>query len=76
MKNKVSQRQFRGGYIPQEPVQPHSMDNREAGSPSRMRKRDSIQLGAQTEARPGLSGLLGRQKLTKAPIRRHSPRAR
>jgi hypothetical protein len=65
MKNKTPQRQFRNGYVPQEHVMPHSMDNREAGSPSGMRARDSLALGNQTAARPGLSGIQSRSKLSK-----------
>jgi len=69
MKNKISQGQFRAGYAPQEHVMPHSMDNREAGPPSQ-RKRDSVQLGDQTQARPGLSGISARTKLSKPKHRR------
>jgi hypothetical protein len=58
MKNKMPQNQFKRGTAPQQPVMPHSMDNREAGSPTAQRKRNSVALGFQTQARPGLSGLL------------------
>jgi hypothetical protein len=68
MKNKISQGQFRAGYAPQEHVMPHSMDNREAGSPSKQRKRSSIALGFQSQARPGLAGIQGRNK----PIKRNT----
>ena len=73
MKNKISQGQFRSGYAPQEHVMPHSMDNREAGSPSRQRKRNSIALGFESEAHPGLAGMQGRNKPSKA---RRSQRGR
>ena len=57
-KNVVNQRQFKGGYIP---IQPVDEDNRayrmEPNSPSKARKRDSVQPGAQTQARPGLVGM-------------------
>ena len=57
-KNVVSQKQFRGGYAPQQPVDPDNRSSRtEPNAPSRSRKRDSIQLGSQTQARPGLVGL-------------------
>ena len=58
MKNKTPQNQFKRCTAPQEHVMPHSMDNRVAGSPSAQRKRNSVALGFQTQARPGLSGLL------------------
>lgn len=66
MKPKTPQRQFKRGTAPQEHVMPHSTDNREAGSPSAVRKRSGVALGSQAEARPGLSGLLSRTKLSKA----------
>jgi hypothetical protein len=57
---KTPQGQFKRGTAPQEHVMPHSTDNREAGSPSKRRARDSVALGSQTAARPGLAGMQGR----------------
>ena len=61
IKNAISQTQFKRGTAPNQPVQPHSMDNREA-NPATQRKRNSRGLGTQTQARPGLAGLLSRSK--------------
>jgi len=69
MKLKTPQRQFKNKTAPQQHVMPHSMENREAGSPSAMRKRDSVAPGFQTQARPGISGIYGRPKIKK-PSRR------
>ena len=58
VKNTVNQRQFRGGYIPDQPTDEWNRAYRkEPNSPSKARKGDSIQKGAQTEARPGLVGM-------------------
>ncbi len=65
MKPQTPQKQFKRLYVPQEPVQPHSMDNREGASPTSSKKRDSRGLGTGTTARPGLSGLSARSKLSK-----------
>lgn len=59
MKNRTPQTQFKKGAIPQEHVMPHSMENREADSPSKQRGRNSIARGFQAQARPGLSGMQG-----------------
>lgn len=57
-KNVVSQKQFRGGYVPDQPVDEFDRAYKtEPNSPSKARKRDSVQLGAQTQARPGLAGM-------------------
>lgn len=48
-------KQFKGGYYPQEPISPGGPILREASPPS-MRKRDSISLGFQEQARPGMVG--------------------
>ena len=57
-KNIVSQKQFKKGYIPIQPVDESNRSYRvEPNSPSKARKRDSVQLGSQTEARPGLAGM-------------------
>lgn len=49
--------QFRG-KMPQEHVEPEKIpSNRKEESPSKMRKRDSIQIGSASQARPGLSAL-------------------
>jgi len=57
-KNVVPQRQFKGGYVPDQPVDADNRANRiEPNSPSKARKRDSVQPGAQTQARPGLAGM-------------------
>ncbi len=57
-KNVVNQKQFRGGYTPDQPV---DKDNRaykkEPNSPSKSRKGDSLKLGSQTQARPGMVGM-------------------
>lgn len=66
MKNQTPQRQFKRGYVPQEPVQPNSMENREAASPRASRKRDGLGLGTQIAARPGLAGVQARSKISKA----------
>jgi len=56
-KNAVDQRQFRGGYAPQQSVDEWNRSYRtEPNSPSRSRSRDSVQLGSQTQARPGQVG--------------------
>lgn len=56
-KNVVNQRQFRGGYAPQQPVDEWNRSYRiEPNSPPASRRRDSVQLGSQTEARPGQVG--------------------
>ena len=57
MKNKMPQNQCKRCTVPQQPVMPHSMENREAASPSAQRKRNSVALGFQTQARPGQAGL-------------------
>jgi len=57
-KNAVNQRQFRGGYVPDQPIDPDDRAYRkEPNSPTQSRKRDGVQLGAQTQARPGLVGM-------------------
>lgn len=61
MKPITPQRQFKGGYVPQQHVMPHSMENREADSPSGRRVRDNLALGFETAARPGLAGMQGRR---------------
>lgn len=57
-KNVVNQRQFKGGYVPdQSPDYEDRAYRTEPNSPSKARKRDNVQLGAQTQARPGLAGM-------------------
>ncbi len=52
------EKQFKKGTMPIQPVQPHSpLNSPEVGSPGKQRKRDSVKLGSQTEARPGLAGV-------------------
>lgn len=52
------EKQFKKGTMPIQPVQPHSpLNSNEPGSPSKQRKRDSVKVGAQMEARPGLVGM-------------------
>lgn len=47
--------QFRG-KMPQEHVEPEKIpSNRKTQSPSQMRKRNSIQIGSMSQARPGLA---------------------
>lgn len=56
-KNTVNQRQFRGGYAPQQPVDEWNRSYRvEPNSPSKTRKRSGVQVGFETEARPGQVG--------------------
>lgn len=56
-KNVINQRQFRGGYVPDQPVDEWNRARKtEPNSPSQSRKRNGIQLGFQTEARPGQVG--------------------
>jgi hypothetical protein len=39
MKNKTPQKQFKYGTAPQQHVMPHSVENREAGSPTKTKKK-------------------------------------
>lgn len=56
--NSASQRQFRGGYVPQQPVdESNRVYRKEPESPSKIRKRDGVQPGSQSQARPGLVGM-------------------
>lgn len=56
MKNTRNQRQFKGGYIPEEPVDEWNRAYRkEPASPSK--KRDSRMSGTDMQARPGLAGI-------------------
>ena len=56
--NVVNQRQFKGGYVPDQPPDYEDRAYRaEPNAPSKARKRDNVQLGAQTQARPGLAGM-------------------
>ncbi len=56
MKKKDSfNRQFKRGYSPDEPISPGGPILREASAPS-MRKRQSVAIDSQMEARPGMSG--------------------
>lgn len=56
-KNETSQRQFRNGSAP---IQPADYENRayrqEPSSPSAQRRRNSVAVGFQEQARPGLAG--------------------
>lgn len=64
-KNTVNQKQFRGGYSPSQAADPENRVYRtEPNSPSESKKRNGIQLGAQTQARPGLIGM---QDFTRKP---------
>lgn len=56
-KNVVNQRQFRGGYTPDQPVDEFDRSYRKEASPPAQRKRNSVQLGSQGQARPGLAGM-------------------
>ena len=50
-------RQFKGGYYPQEHWDESTrVNSREPDSPSKTRKRMGVALGAQTQANPGMSG--------------------
>lgn len=55
-------RQFRGGYVPQEPISPLGPIYREAAPPfpEAIKRRQGIALGNQMEARPGMAGKQGR----------------
>lgn len=56
-KNVRSQKQFRGAP-PQEPVDEWNRSNRmEPNSPSSQKSRNGLNLGSQTQARPGLVGM-------------------
>lgn len=56
-------RQFKGGYFPDQPVDNwNPLNGHSVASPSKQRKRDSLGLGTQTQARPGLAGMQGRNK--------------
>ena len=57
-KNVRSQKQFRGGYVPDQPVDEWDRSRRtEPSSPTKSRARQGIQVGSQTQARPGLAGM-------------------
>jgi hypothetical protein len=56
-KNDSFSRQFRGGYYPIEHWDESSRQNgHEIASPSVSRRRQSVALGSQTEANPGMVG--------------------
>lgn len=56
-KNVVPQKQFKGGTAPQQPVDEWNRSYRtEPNSPSASRRRNGVQLGSETEARPGQVG--------------------
>lgn len=56
-------RQFRGGYYPQEPADESTRVNgREPDSPSKIRKRQGLEIGRQTEAMPGMVGKQDRKR--------------
>jgi hypothetical protein len=55
-KNTVNQRQFRGGYVPDEPVDEWNRSYKKEPNPP-SKKRNSLQLGQSAEARPGLAGM-------------------
>lgn len=55
--NIRSPKQFRGGYVPREPVdESNRVDRKEPEDPERARKRQSLSLGNQSQARPGQRG--------------------
>ena len=57
------ERQFRGGYFPQEPVDNwNPLNGREVPPPSKVKARSGLALGTQSQARPGLAGMQGRNK--------------
>jgi hypothetical protein len=65
-KNVVDQRQFKGGYAPIQPVDEWNRSYRtEPNSPSGSRRRDSVQPGSQTAARPGQVGWSDRPPIKK-----------
>ena len=52
------QKQFKPGTMPIQPVDPKSpLNQNQVSSPSKQKKRQSVALGFQTQARPGLSGM-------------------
>ncbi len=56
-------RQFKKGTMPQQHVYPETTQNQhEADDPSKMRKRNSVALGFQTQANPGLTPTLKKKK--------------
>jgi hypothetical protein len=57
VKKESFNRQFRGGYFPQEHWDESTRVNGpEVSSPSIIRKRQGVALGSQTEANPGMVG--------------------
>jgi hypothetical protein len=58
MEQKMNQKQFKRGTVPQQPVDEWDRRGKpEPSSPSKARKRQGVKLGSQTEARPGLVGM-------------------
>ncbi len=58
MKNVRSQRQFKAGSVPSERVNEFDRVNKiEPNSPSATKRRSGVNLGSQTQARPGLAGM-------------------
>lgn len=56
-------RQFKDGYVPREPADESTRVNgREPDSPSKVRKRQGLALGSQTEANPGMVGKQDRKR--------------
>lgn len=57
MKKESFGKQFKRGTYPDQPANETTRVNGpEVSSPSRMRKRNSVALGSQTEANPGMVG--------------------
>ncbi len=67
--NVQSQKQFRGGYVPDQPVDEFNRSFRKeplSPSPQAQRARNGLNLGSQTQARPGLVGKQDRLKEPKS----------
>lgn len=63
-KKKNFNRQFRGGYVPDQPVDPHNPRNGHEVSSPASRARSGLAPGFQTQARPGLVGMQDRPRKT------------
>jgi hypothetical protein len=49
--------QFRGGYVPNQPIDPGSpLNQNEPLPPEKVRKRQGLAYGTQEQARPGMVG--------------------
>ena len=52
------QKQFKPGTMPFQPADPNSpLNQNKVSTPSKQKKRQSVALGSQTQARPGMVGM-------------------